>query len=88
MDFICECHCGQLFRNFTELWKHKLEICKERKCYGCEHNVNDIDYDLNEFMAKNKYFIKITKQDEFACARAIVVSKAFADRNPLQNFHV
>jgi len=86
MEFICE--CGQLFNNFTKLWKHKIELCKERKCYECKHNAPDMDYDLNEFIVKNKHFIRITHQDEFACARAILISKAFADRHLLRHFLV
>ena len=36
----------------------------------------------------NKRIIKINRQDEYACARAIVVSKSFADKHPFRYYLV
>ena len=86
MDFICECRCGNVFLKTSLLWKHKIEACQEPPCYGCENNLETTNPDVNEYVLKSENFVKIKKQDEFACARAIVVAKAFADLHPLRFF--
>ena len=87
MDTPCKCKiCGFTFPNVALFWKHKIEQtqCTHLKCGKCDNKkpamFSGDDVDL--LVQNNRNFIKIKWQDDYHCARAIMVGKAKADKDP------
>ena len=84
MDTPSHCKkCGMIFSKVSLLWKHKIETeaCTHLVCEGCLVNSPSIDFDVDGMVLNNRNFLKVKWQDDYNCARAIMIGKAKVDKD-------
>ena len=87
MDTSCKCKiCGNKFSSVSLFWKHRIEQaqCTHLKCQKCLNNVPAPfpEVDVDSLVQESRNFLKVKWQDDYNCARAIMIGKAKADRDP------